>query len=109
MKENGIIVHRKLEDDEKKKICKAIVFWLIDKQIILTTTRRDYIDIFEAIQMLFNKETMASYYIPPDSYGAYDNKTNKRIKRYVTARGKLYTIFKYNNDKSRNEKKKKQI
>lgn len=105
-KENNRIVHRKLSEGESKIICHAIVFWLLDKGIILSTGKTDYIDIFEKIQIIFQKETMSSYYIPPTSFSMFDKKTKKTIKKQVTARGKLYQIFKYNLDKARNERKK---
>lgn len=107
-KVNENIVHRKLDEDEQKQICHTIVFWIVEHGIVLSTSKQDYFDIFEQIRGIFKKETLSSYFIPQSSFRKLDDKKNKMIRKQVTARGKLYTRFKYQREKVLKEKSKEQ-
>lgn len=95
------IIHRKLTESERKKIVTTIVLWAIKNSIVFQTT--DFPYIFEKIKSIFPKESLATYFIPANSYYTVHHETKKEYKKQVAPTGKLYNTWKHHIGEARKE------
>lgn len=97
------IVHRELNDSERKKICNAIVLWALESDILLRSI--DYPHIFDCIKSIFHEELYTNYYTPSTSYVTINPKTNKQYRKQIVPSGSLYNSWKYQISQLREEEK----
>lgn len=97
------IVHRQLSDVERKHICKTLVFWAIDADIMFR--KNDYPYIFNSIKMVFQEELYSLYYTPSSSYVKVHPITKKLYRKQSCPMGTLYNCWKYRIRLTREEEK----
>lgn len=90
---DGKIVHRRLSNEERRKICNVIIDVIIEEKIILQP--KDYGKLFFQISSIFQEEQQSSYYIPATSVQVLNKTTNKMARKQIVASGMLYSVFKY--------------